>query len=161
MVLLCCSVYLAEELQQSVQGILRGRFLAPLAPVAVDLASRLPVHPAGGNREGSIASYTIVFIFFVFIALIVGDPWLTLGLGAVFGIGFIAMRKSAVAARWVNTNINLMLTMVLGGLWHGSSWNFVTWGTLNGVGLVVYKNWKKISPWATAVNGTTGRLGWR
>src|SRR6056300_1062610 len=104
--------------------------------------------PLGGNREGSIASYTIVFIFFVFIALIVGDPWLTLGLGAVFGIGFIAMRKSAVAARWVNTNINLMLTMVLGGLWHGSSWNFVTWGTLNGVGLVVYKNWKKISPWA-------------
>lgn len=104
--------------------------------------------PLGGNREGSIASYTIVFIFFVFIALIVGDPWLTLGLGAIFGLGFIAMRKSAVAARWVNTNINLMLTMVLGGLWHGSSWNFVTWGTLNGVGLVVYKNWKKISPWA-------------
>ena len=58
------------------------------------------------------------------------------------------MRYSSVAARWVNTNINLMLTMVLGGLWHGSSWNFVTWGALNGVGLVIYKNWKKISPWA-------------
>ena len=58
------------------------------------------------------------------------------------------MRYSRGTERWVNTNINLMLTMVLGGLWHGSSWNFVTWGTLNGVGLVVYKNWKKISPWA-------------
>ena len=104
--------------------------------------------PLGGNREGSFASYTIVFLFFVFIALIVGDPFLTLSLAAVFTLGFFAVRYNAAAANWVNTNINLMLTMVLGGLWHGSSWNFVTWGTLNGVGLVVYKNWKKISPWA-------------
>jgi alginate O-acetyltransferase complex protein AlgI len=28
---------------------------------------------------------------------------------------------------------NLMITMVLGGLWHGASWNFVIWGTLQGV----------------------------
>jgi alginate O-acetyltransferase complex protein AlgI len=82
------------------------------------------------------------------IALIVGSPVLSITLGMVFAAGFVGMRYSAVTARWVNTNINLMLTMVLGGLWHGSSWNFVTWGTLNGVGLVIYKNWKKISPWA-------------
>ncbi|MCH1402057.1 MAG: MBOAT family protein [Schleiferiaceae bacterium] len=104
--------------------------------------------PLGGNREGSVASYTIVFAFFLMIALIVGSPWLSLGLAAVFAIGVVLMRYSRGTERWVNTNINLMLTMVLGGLWHGSSWNFVTWGTLNGVGLVVYKNWKKISPWA-------------
>ena len=103
--------------------------------------------PLGGNRAGSPASYIIVFAFFVMIALIVGSPLLTVALGALFALGFVAMRYSAATARWVNTNINLMLTMVLGGLWHGSSWNFVTWGTLNGVGLVVYKNWKKISPW--------------
>ena len=103
--------------------------------------------PLGGNRAGSPASYIIVFAFFVMIALIVGSPLLTVALGALFALGFVAMRYSATTARWVNTNINLMLTMVLGGLWHGSSWNFVTWGTLNGVGLVVYKNWKKISPW--------------
>ena len=30
----------------------------------------------------------------------------------------------------------LMLTMMLGGLWHGASWNFVIWGTLHGVFLV-------------------------
>lgn len=104
--------------------------------------------PLGGNREGSIASYTIVFAFFLMIALIVGSPWLSIGLAALFTLGFVLMRYSRGTERWVNTNINLMLTMVLGGLWHGSSWNFVTWGTLNGVGLVVYKNWKKISPWA-------------
>jgi D-alanyl-lipoteichoic acid acyltransferase DltB (MBOAT superfamily) len=46
------------------------------------------------------------------------------------------------------TNINLMATMLLGGLWHGSSWQFVIWGGLNGIGLVFYKYWKRISPWA-------------
>ena len=104
--------------------------------------------PLGGNRKGSIASYLIVFIFFVMIALVAGNPLLTLILSGVFALGSIAMRYSPVVAKWVNTNINLMLTMILGGLWHGASWNFVTWGTLNGIGLVVYKNWKKVSPWA-------------
>lgn len=37
------------------------------------------------------------------------------------------------------TYINLLLTMVLGGLWHGASWNFVIWGTLHGVALVLHK----------------------
>ena len=32
---------------------------------------------------------------------------------------------------------NLLLTMVLGGLWHGASWCFVAWGLLHGVGLVM------------------------
>ena len=104
--------------------------------------------PLGGNREGSFASYAIVTIFCVFIALIVGNPLVTLMLTLVLIGGYLAIRYSKAAENWVNTNINLMLTMVLGGLWHGSSWNFVTWGTLNGLGLVVYKNWKKISPWA-------------
>jgi len=115
--------------------------------------------PLGGNREGSIASYTIVFIFFLMIALIVGSPWLSIGLAVLFTLGFVLMRYSRATERWVNTNINLMLTMVLGGLWHGSSWNFVTWGTLNGVGLVVYKNWKKISPWADKSKAYNKALG--
>lgn len=45
------------------------------------------------------------------------------------------------------TEVNLMITMLLGGLWHGASWQFVIWGGLNGLGLLVYKNWKKISPY--------------
>jgi D-alanyl-lipoteichoic acid acyltransferase DltB (MBOAT superfamily) len=104
--------------------------------------------PLGGNRTGSIASYLIVFFFLLMIALVVDQPVLSVLLGVLFAGGYLLMRYSSTAERWVNTNINLMLTMVLGGLWHGSSWNFVTWGTLNGIGLVVYKNWKKISPWA-------------
>jgi alginate O-acetyltransferase complex protein AlgI len=45
------------------------------------------------------------------------------------------------------TNINLMLTMLIGGLWHGASWQFVIWGGLNGLGILVYKYWRKISPY--------------
>ena len=38
---------------------------------------------------------------------------------------------------------NLMLTMLLGGLWHGASWNFVLWGGLHGGGLVVNRVWRE------------------
>lgn len=44
-------------------------------------------------------------------------------------------------------NVNLMLTMLLGGLWHGASWEFVIWGGINGLGLLIYKYWKRISPY--------------
>ena len=38
--------------------------------------------------------------------------------------------------KW-KTARNLMITMVLGGLWHGAAWGFVLWGTLHGAGLVI------------------------
>jgi len=44
----------------------------------------------------------------------------------------------------VRTGINLMLTMLLGGLWHGAATRFVIWGGLHGFGLVVNKIWRGI-----------------
>ncbi len=38
-----------------------------------------------------------------------------------------------------NTQRNLMLTMLLGGLWHGASWNFVLWGFFHGLILAIYR----------------------
>jgi alginate O-acetyltransferase complex protein AlgI len=38
--------------------------------------------------------------------------------------------------------INLFITMVIGGLWHGASWNFVIWGALHGLGLVIVRWWQ-------------------
>jgi len=35
--------------------------------------------------------------------------------------------------------------MVVGGLWHGASENFVIWGAMNGAALVIYKYWRKFS----------------
>lgn len=43
----------------------------------------------------------------------------------------------------VRTYINLMLTMLLGGLWHGASWNFIAWGGLHGLALAFHKIWKQ------------------
>ena len=42
-------------------------------------------------------------------------------------------------------NVNSFITMLLGGLWHGASWNFVIWGALNGAGMIVYKIWAKFN----------------
>lgn len=42
-------------------------------------------------------------------------------------------------------NFNSFITMLLGGLWHGASWNFVIWGALNGIGMIIYKIWAKIN----------------
>ena len=41
------------------------------------------------------------------------------------------------------TLLNLMLTMVLGGLWHGASWNFVIWGALHGLALIAHREWRR------------------
>lgn len=42
--------------------------------------------------------------------------------------------------------INLMLTMVLGGLWHGAGWTFVLWGSLHGSYLIINHGWHAIKP---------------
>jgi len=39
-------------------------------------------------------------------------------------------------------NVNLMATMLLGGLWHGAAWNFVLWGGLHGLCLVVHGQYR-------------------
>jgi D-alanyl-lipoteichoic acid acyltransferase DltB (MBOAT superfamily) len=46
----------------------------------------------------------------------------------------------------LRTYVNLMITMLLGGLWHGASWNFVIWGGLHGAGLAVTRMWQRARP---------------
>jgi alginate O-acetyltransferase complex protein AlgI len=41
--------------------------------------------------------------------------------------------------------INLFATMVIGGLWHGASWNFALWGAIHGAGLAVNHLWRGIA----------------
>jgi len=45
---------------------------------------------------------------------------------------------------------NLMLTMLLGGLWHGASWTFVIWGGLHGLALIVHKEYERLADGAAA-----------
>jgi alginate O-acetyltransferase complex protein AlgI len=46
----------------------------------------------------------------------------------------------------VRTHINLMITMLLGGLWHGAAWNFVVWGAMHGAALAVERELRRFLP---------------
>ncbi len=51
------------------------------------------------------------------------------------------------------TFVNLLLTMFLGGLWHGAAWNFVVWGAWHGLGLSLERWWRRDLP--RAASGAT------
>jgi alginate O-acetyltransferase complex protein AlgI len=42
------------------------------------------------------------------------------------------------------TLVNVMITFVISGLWHGAAWNFVLWGTFHGLLLVVERTWRTL-----------------
>jgi len=43
-----------------------------------------------------------------------------------------------------NTYRNIMITFLIGGLWHGAGWTFVFWGFLHGLALVINRAWRKL-----------------
>lgn len=103
--------------------------------------------PLGGNKRGSIASYLLLGFFIALFALL-SQSWIVLAVSSVaLAVAILIASLLRPFGVWLNTNLNLMLTMLIGGLWHGASWNFIIWGGLNGLGLVFYKLWKRISPW--------------
>jgi alginate O-acetyltransferase complex protein AlgI len=55
---------------------------------------------------------------------------------------------------------NLIITMVLGGLWHGASWTFVVWGTLHGVALAATRMWQRSRPERPASASSSGASRW-
>lgn len=44
----------------------------------------------------------------------------------------------------LRTNLNLFITFLLGGIWHGAGWTFVVWGAIHGVAIVIHRVWQKI-----------------
>jgi alginate O-acetyltransferase complex protein AlgI len=56
----------------------------------------------------------------------------------------------------VRRYVNILATMLLGGLWHGAGWNFVMWGGLHGMYLVVNHVWSNLSH--TPDRGVLGRI---
>jgi alginate O-acetyltransferase complex protein AlgI len=45
-------------------------------------------------------------------------------------------------SRWkIFAYLNLVVTMVLGGLWHGAGWTFIVWGAWHGIGLAAHRGW--------------------
>ncbi len=58
----------------------------------------------------------------------------------------------------VRRYVNLLVTMLLGGLWHGAGWTFVIWGGLHGIYLVVNHLWHAVRR-ALGLSGSTGTIG--
>ena len=107
--------------------------------------------PLGGNRNASAGTFIIIACVAVFGSFLSGSWWVAFGVAVLAaGIGVWAWRCPG-DRKLITTNINSMNTMLLGGLWHGASWNFMIWGGLNGIGMVIYKIWTKRAMWMKMV----------
>lgn len=103
--------------------------------------------PLGGNRNASFGTYFWTILFSL-IALILSGSWVVslVMFGSASLLGLVAWLSPARRKK-VMANINRFITMLLGGLWHGASWNFIIWGGLNGIGMIVYQVWKDMAWW--------------
>ena len=125
-----------------------GNFLAALAHEPVWLAQGLPLHP-DGRQPLRVLVHRDQCRLPAHLRCLAESDRDHAGLLATLLGGAVAMARIPRFNRWVITNVNIWMTMLLGGLWHGASWNFVIWGGLNGLGITVYKLWRKVSPWET------------
>jgi alginate O-acetyltransferase complex protein AlgI len=103
--------------------------------------------PLGGNKSGTTGSYLSLGAVALFAGLMVGEAWVFFFIVTLAAIIAAMIWFYPVVKQGVNTHVNLLVTMLLGGLWHGSSWMFLIWGGLNGLGLIIHKWWQNASPW--------------
>ena len=102
--------------------------------------------PLGGNRNFSVASFIFVGGFLVgsFIMGVelfhLSNLWAAV-VSAVLLLIFIIPAVITRKTSGIAANFNLLTTMLLGGFWHGASWNFIIWGAIHGVGLGIHKIW--------------------
>lgn len=107
----------------------------------------------GGNRGGSVGTYIISGLFFAG-SLFACITWFTssglwwplllwLAMLLLFVLPPLIGKKGT---KGFASSLNLLNTMLLGGLWHGASWNFMLWGLLHGVALAIDKLRKAIIP---------------
>lgn len=55
---------------------------------------------------------------------------------------------------------NIMITMLLGGLWHGGAWTFVIWGALHGGALVAHREWTRLTGASAGAHAAMRWLAW-
>ena len=108
--------------------------------------------PLGGNRKIGFGTYFWLSLIAFVSAALTGWWWQILIPFAVFMLGVAIYDHLAESSnlrifdpanrKLVYSNLNSFITQVLGGLWHGASWNFIIWGGINGIGMIVEKIWR-------------------
>lgn len=120
----------------------------------------------GGNRHGSFAGFLFPALFFFGLIVwgityshISNIPLIISITGlAVFSLTF-ALSKDREKTMY--TNVNLLTTMLLGGLWHGPSLRFIIWGALHGIALAVHKIFIEFFPPKKNAKKTLSGGSWR
>ena len=105
--------------------------------------------PLGGNRRIGFGTYFWLSLIAFVSAALTGWWWQILVPFALFMIAVAILNSSPFRERLgvgslklLYANLNSFITQVLGGLWHGASWNFIIWGGINGIGMIVEKIWR-------------------
>ena len=109
--------------------------------------------PLGGNRNITFGTYFWIIVITLAALVLSGSWWVAAVVLIIAMMVIYTAYRHPERRKKIYANLNAMITMLLGGLWHGASLNFVIWGGLNGVGMVVYKFWRDNSPlWRVCVS---------
>ena len=109
--------------------------------------------PLGGNRRIGFGTYFWWSLIAFVSAALTGWWWILIPF-AVFIIAVAIWNKVQITnyksqitnkRKLLYANLNSFITQVLGGLWHGASWNFIIWGGINGIGMIVEKIWREMN----------------
>lgn len=98
--------------------------------------------PLGGNRNDTFGTYACIITLTLIAVILSGSIWVAIVAALLTLIISLTAYLRPESRKKIITNINNMDTMLLGGLWHGASWNFIIWGGLNGIGILAYKFWR-------------------
>ena len=108
--------------------------------------------PLGGNRQIGFGTYFWLSLIAFVSAALTGWWLIIVAVGCLLlAIGIIDKKLKAkgqeltAKRKLLYSNLNSFITQVLGGLWHGASWNFIIWGGINGIGMIVEKIWRKMN----------------
>lgn len=159
-----------EGLQVVVIGMFKKMVLADHLAVFVNDVYRSPVSFAATTCIWAVISYSlqIYFDFSGYSDMAIGlAKMMGIQVDKNFNLPYISKNVTEFWKRWhislsswlqeyvyislggnrkgkVRTQLNLILTMLIGGIWHGSTWNFVIWGLLHGIALVIQKKYTKL-----------------
>lgn len=98
--------------------------------------------PLGGNRNITFGTYFWIITITLIALILSGSIWIAFFVLLIAALVIYTALKFPQKRKTIVANLNSMITMLLGGLWHGASCNFMIWGGLNGVGMVVFKFWR-------------------